>query len=114
MNQEPMPEPATPADAPESRVQELVRLTQHVLRLVTDRRIPVTYKLIPAFAVLYVLSPIDLIPDTVPILTQIDDLAVLLIAARVFVQLADRRLSGPIDPDVDASTVTTTWRVHEE
>jgi uncharacterized membrane protein YkvA (DUF1232 family) len=116
MTQHPMPDNPPPPPATDSRIHELVRISQHVWRLVVDPRVPLRYKAIPALALAYLLSPIDLVPDTIPFLTQIDDLAVLLIAARLFVQLADRRIAGTdaASPDAETPTVSTTYRVHEE
>jgi uncharacterized membrane protein YkvA (DUF1232 family) len=42
-------------------------------RLLTDRRVPVTEKALFAGAVIYALMPLDLIPDLLPFVGQIDD-----------------------------------------
>lgn len=47
-----------------------------------------TKLLVPALALGYFLLPIDLLPDVVPFLGQIDDIAVLLLLLRLFVTLA--------------------------
>jgi uncharacterized membrane protein YkvA (DUF1232 family) len=52
--------------------------------LLQDNRVPIGLKLIPIGAVAYVLSPIDLVPDFVPILGQLDDLGILMTALTVF------------------------------
>jgi uncharacterized membrane protein YkvA (DUF1232 family) len=109
-----MPEPTTTDDDRGNRMQELVALGQRVIQRVADPKVPLYYKLIPVAAMLYVLSPIDLIPDTIPVLTQIDDIAVMLIAARLFVDLAERN-NLPETPEADEpETVTTTYRVLDE
>jgi uncharacterized membrane protein YkvA (DUF1232 family) len=113
MNQEPMPAPAG-APQGDSRLQELWRLARHVVARATDPRVPLRYKAIPALAVLYVLSPIDLVPDTIPIVTQLDDIAVLLIAARMFVSLTDRCVTSPANEAPDTTTVATSYHVREE
>lgn len=41
-----------------------------------DRRTPVFAKLVAAFVAAYALSPIDLIPDFIPVLGYIDDLLI--------------------------------------
>ncbi len=43
-------------------------------RLMTDRRVPGTEKTLVAGAVLYAIIPLDLIPDMIPFVGQIDDL----------------------------------------
>lgn len=73
-----------------------------------DPRVPLHLKLIPVLSALYVILPIDLLPDPVLGLGQLDDLAVLLIGLKVFADLAtnaraDRRSAtdglpaGPIE-----------------
>jgi uncharacterized membrane protein YkvA (DUF1232 family) len=41
-----------------------------------DRRTPVTPKFITLIAVLYLLSPIDIIPDFIPVVGYLDDLVI--------------------------------------
>ena len=44
--------------------------------------------MLPFLGVLYVLFPIDIITDIVPVLGQIDDLMILTIGAKVFIEMA--------------------------
>lgn len=60
-----------------------IRLAWSLLR---DPRVSFKYKLIPGIAVLYIFSPIDIALDFIPILGQLDDLAVLLLGAKLFVR----------------------------
>jgi uncharacterized membrane protein YkvA (DUF1232 family) len=48
--------------------------------LLTDRRVSRTDKLLVAAAIAYILAPIDLIPDVIPFLGQVDDLYLLVLA----------------------------------
>jgi uncharacterized membrane protein YkvA (DUF1232 family) len=45
-----------------------------VLRLLTDERAPTAPRVVAVLTILYVLMPIDLIPDVVPVLGWLDDL----------------------------------------
>jgi uncharacterized membrane protein YkvA (DUF1232 family) len=56
--------------------------------LLLDNRVPWVLKLIPIGALAYVISPLDLIPDVIPILGQLDDIGVLMSALRLFNTLA--------------------------
>lgn len=58
--------------------------------LITDRRVPWYVKAIPFFLVIYLASPIDLIPDFIPVLGQLDDLGVVLAALWLMVRLVPR------------------------
>ena len=58
-------------------------------RLLRDGRVPGWVKMVPFAALLYFLSPIDLIPDmALPGLGEIDDLVILLLALKMFVDLS--------------------------
>lgn len=58
-------------------------------RLLRDGRVPGWVKMIPFAALIYFLSPIDLIPDwLLPGLGEVDDVVVILLALKVFVDLS--------------------------
>ena len=50
-------------------------------RLARDRRVPIQVRLIPPAVVIYLASPLDLIPDFFPVIGQLDDLLILGIGA---------------------------------
>ena len=58
------------------------------IRLMADRRVPVWVKLIPVLAVIYIISPIDLRPDFIPLLGQLDDLVIAVLLMVLFVVFA--------------------------
>lgn len=65
---------------------EWVRSFRLVWRLLNDPRVsPLTKLIIPGLVLLYLFFPLDLAPDPIPLLGQLDDLAVLLIALRAFI-----------------------------
>jgi len=55
-----------------------------VLALLRDERVPVARKAILGVAAGYVASPLDLIPESIPIIGAIDDVVVLVLAVEVF------------------------------
>jgi uncharacterized membrane protein YkvA (DUF1232 family) len=58
-------------------------------RLLNDNRVPGWVKLIPAAGLLYLLSPIDLIPDLMlPGLGEVDDVVMLILALKMFLDLS--------------------------
>lgn len=59
-----------------------------VFKLLRDPEVPFYLKVLPFAAVLYLLWPIDLISDIIPGLGQLDDITVLLVGAKVFIELA--------------------------
>jgi uncharacterized membrane protein YkvA (DUF1232 family) len=67
---------------------ELIRNAQLTWRLLKDPRVPLPIKLIiPSVVGLYVLSPIDFMPDVLPLIGQIDDIAVLFGGMMLFIQM---------------------------
>jgi len=57
-------------------------------RLFTDRRVPLRAKAVLLAAVLYVLDPVDFLPELLfPFFGLLDDLAVVIFAARWFISL---------------------------
>jgi uncharacterized membrane protein YkvA (DUF1232 family) len=57
------------------------------VRLVREPRVPLLTKVVPCLATLYVVSPIDFIPDVLPLVGQLDDLTIILIALEAFLRL---------------------------
>jgi uncharacterized membrane protein YkvA (DUF1232 family) len=57
------------------------------VRLLREPRVPLTAKSLPVLATLYVLSPLDAVPDFLPILGQVDDLSLMLLSLALFLRL---------------------------
>jgi uncharacterized membrane protein YkvA (DUF1232 family) len=61
------------------------------LRLILDRRVPISMKFIPLFTVLYIISPIDLIPEALVLgLGFVDDIALAVWLFNLFTNRASR------------------------
>jgi uncharacterized membrane protein YkvA (DUF1232 family) len=56
-------------------------------RLICDPRVSIWPKALLVVGVLYLLSPIDLIPDALPVIGEVDDLVVLIVVCRLFMYL---------------------------
>src|SRR2546426_7094800 len=67
------------------RLPTYIRL---VWALIRDGRVPAQQKLILVGIAAYLVLPIDLIPDFVPVLGQLDDLAVVLLGLDLFIRSA--------------------------
>ena len=66
---------------------QFVRTLRLVWRLFFDPRVPVFPKLILPAALAYIVSPVDLIPDVILGLGQVDDVAIAFLAIRLFIEL---------------------------
>lgn len=71
-----------------SALKDLFRQVQLAWRLFVDPRVPWITKIIPPAALIYILSPIDILPDLSLGLGQLDDLAILLLGIKLFIELA--------------------------
>lgn len=65
------------------------RLTWRLLR---DQQVPFAAKLVPLSVVAYVLSPIDLVPDVILGVGQLDDLALILLGVQIFIAVVPRAI----------------------
>lgn len=74
-------------------LKELILLIPNFLkllyRLAEDKRVPVQEKIILAAAAAYVVSPIDLVPDFIPFVGQVDDLLMIVLVLKRFMNSVD-------------------------
>ena len=68
-------------------VRHLPQFARLYWRLWCDRRVSIWPKLILALAAVYVISPIDLIPDFTPLLGEVDDLVLAIAACKLFINM---------------------------
>jgi uncharacterized membrane protein YkvA (DUF1232 family) len=58
--------------------------------LISDRRVSATDKLLVAGAIAYIVMPLDIIPDFIPFLGEVDDVFILVLALQRLVSNAGR------------------------
>jgi uncharacterized membrane protein YkvA (DUF1232 family) len=93
------------------------------VRLVREPHVPLLAKTVPLLAALYLISPFDIVLDFLPLLGQIGDFGLVLIALEAFIRLcppsavafhraaiAEGRQYSPMSPTDDF--IDTEWR-HE-
>ena len=92
----------------------LVADVRLALRLLREPAVPLYLKALPFAALAYVLSPLDFLPDVIPIVGQLDDLGIVIMGLKVFLrlapseaiafhwgQIAQRRRFSPMPPTGD-------------
>lgn len=105
---------------------EILRNGQLAWRLLADRRVGLALKLVvPALVGAYLLWPVDLLPDFIPVAGQLDDLAILALGVRLFIELCPKNIvqeyrdslagAGPSRPSGSGQgeTVDAEYRVVE-
>lgn len=99
------------------RLPKYARLAAHLMR---DPSVPLSAKSVLAFAAVYTISPVDLIPGFIPVAGQLDNMVVLLLGIRTAVRAcppatAQRHLlrvgiSGDdFDGDLRATRAAAQW-----
>lgn len=63
-----------------------------VVELMLDRRVSTTRKAIVGVALAYVASPVDLVPDFVPIISRLDDFAALVVSLDLLLEGVPREV----------------------
>jgi uncharacterized membrane protein YkvA (DUF1232 family) len=85
------------SDADKTLVRRVMRLRirqklQFAVALTRDRRVPLRARMIPPVVVLYLASPLDIIPDFIPVIGQLDDVLVLAVGIRLLLGFTPRTI----------------------
>lgn len=98
-------------DAAGAAIHQHAREMKLLRRLLLDERVPLWQKAIPVAAALYLVSPLDLIPDFLPVAGLLDDLALLTASLRLFRSLAPPALIAEHLAAIDGELVDApAWR----
>jgi uncharacterized membrane protein YkvA (DUF1232 family) len=68
-------------------LRTLLAQARLAFRLLREPAVPLLAKAVPALAAIYLIWPLDVLPDIFPVLGQLDDLGVLLAALETFLWL---------------------------
>ena len=102
---------------------EIMRNAQLAWHLLVDRRVGLLLKLIiPGLMLGYLIFPVDLLPDFIPVLGQLDDLAILALGIKLFIELSPKDIvreyqgdanstSSPIEPNGNEDAIDADYRV---
>lgn len=91
---------------------EIIKNIKLIWRLLNDRRVSPGLKMIVPATLLYLLFPVDIIPDIAPGLGQLDDIAVILLGLKLFVEMCP---SEVVRQHLDElASMASPWRVVEE
>ena len=89
---------------------DLIRQVRLLWRLLNDSRVPAWVKTIPAAVLVYLIFPIDLLPDPVLGLGQLDDLAIFLVGLRLFIDICPPELVAEHRRGADPATPDAVWK----
>ena len=75
-----------------SLLRTLIAHARLTVRLLREPGVPLLMKMVPALAAVYVIWPIDVVPDFFPVVGQLDDLGVIVLALETFLRLCPARV----------------------
>jgi uncharacterized membrane protein YkvA (DUF1232 family) len=91
---------------------EIIKNIKLIWRLLNDGRVSPWLKMIIPATLVYLIFPIDVIPDFAPGLGQLDDVAVVLLGLKLFVEMCPKEV---VRQHLDElASVASPWRVVEE
>jgi len=90
MSSNPNPNPSAKPNA--GVIMSLINRLRLVGRLILDQRVPFYLKAIPFAPLAYLIFPIDFVPDVLPILGQLDDLGIIVLAFETFIMLCPQEV----------------------
>lgn len=70
----------------------VIRFVRLVWRLSFDKRVPIVLRLLVPLAIAYIISPIDLLRDRIPVIGRFDDLIILALALLFLVKLSPKEV----------------------
>lgn len=92
------------------KVKKLKQETVPIYYALFDRRTPLSAKLLAALTVTYLLSPIDLIPDFIPVLGLLDDLIIVPLLITATLKLIPQYVLDDIKSKIDSKErLPTKW-----
>ncbi len=75
-------------------LRTLLAQARLAFRLIREPAVPLLAKTVPALAAVYLIWPLDFLPDVLPVLGQLDDLGVVLAALEIFLRLCPPALAA--------------------
>ena len=70
----------------------LISSIRLVWKLLTDSRVPFWIRLALPLALIYVISPIDILPDFIPVMGRVDDIIAIVAGIMILLKLAPKKV----------------------
>ena len=77
----------------------LISSIRLIWKLLTDSRVPFWIRIALPVALIYVISPIDILPDFIPVIGRVDDIIAIIAGIMILLKLAPKKVVNQYKKD---------------
>ena len=77
----------------------LISSIRLIWKLLTDSRVPFWIRIALPLALIYVISPIDILPDFIPVMGRVDDIIAIVVGIMILLKLAPKKVVNQYKKD---------------
>ena len=91
----------------------LISSIRLIWKLLTDSRVPFWIRIALPLALIYVISPIDILPDFIPIMGRVDDIIAIVAGIMILLKLAPKKVVNQYKKD-DKTIIDGEYREEDQ
>ena len=91
----------------------LISSIRLIWKLLTDSRVPFWIRIALPLALLYVISPIDILPDFIPVMGRVDDIIAIVASIMILLKLAPKKVVNQYKKD-DKTIIDGEYREEDQ
>ena len=91
----------------------LISSIRLVWKLLTDSRVPFWIRIALPLALIYVISPIDILPDFIPVMGRVDDIIAIVAGIMILLKLAPKKVVNQYKKD-DKTIIDGEYREEDQ
>ena len=91
----------------------LISSIRLVWKLLTDSRVPFWIRIALPLALIYVISPIDILPDFIPVMGRVDDIIAIVAGIMILLKLAPKKVVNQYKKD-DKTNIDGEYREEDQ
>ena len=91
----------------------LISSIRLIWKLLTDSRVPFWIRIALPLALIYVISPIDILPDFIPVMGRVDDIIAIVAGIMILLKLAPKKVVNQYKKD-DKTIIDGEYREEDQ
>ena len=91
----------------------LISSIRLIWKLLTDSRVPFWIRIALPLALIYVISPIDILPDFIPVMGRVDDIIAIVAGIMILLKLAPKKVVNQYKKD-DKNIIDGEYREEDQ